>query len=79
MPGTSSRGDRRPGHHHSGRDPAGQCLGARQDVGHDSGVLIGKPLAGAAHAGLNLVEHQEHFALVAQPPQARRGSRAKGC
>ena len=35
MPGLSDLGDVRPGHHHAGGDPAGQGLGAGQDVGLD--------------------------------------------
>ena len=54
-----------------GRDPAGQGLGAGQDVGHDAFVLVREPFAGTAHAGLDLVEDQEHAAPVAQPPQPR--------
>ena len=64
------RGDWRPGHHHARGDPAGQGFGAGENIGDDSVVLVGKPLAGAPHAGLNLVEHQEHAVLVADPPQA---------
>ena len=78
-PRLERRGDRRPGDHHARGDAAGQRLGAGQDVGRDALVLIGEPLAGAAHAGLHLVEDQEHAVLVAQLPQARRDSRAGGC
>ncbi len=40
-------------------------------------MLIGEPAAGAAHSGLDLVQDQEHSALVAQLPKSgeviRRG------
>ena len=58
---TSGRGD-----HHARRDPAGQRLGAGQDVRGDAVVLVGEPLAGPAQAGLHLVEDQQHAALVAE-------------
>ncbi len=57
------------------RDAAGQRLGQRHDVRLDVPVLVGVPLAGAAHAGLHLVEDQQQAVLVAQLAQALRGSR----
>ena len=62
-------GDLGLGDHHARRDAAGEGLGAGQDVGLDAVVLVGEPLAGAAHAGLDLVEDQQHAALVAQLAQ----------
>ena len=46
--------------------PLPMRLGHRHDVGHDAGVLEAEPLAGAAEAGLDLVDHQQQAALVAQ-------------
>ena len=39
--------------------------------GVDAGTLIGEQLAGAAHAGLHLVEDQQQAVLVAERAQAR--------
>ena len=58
-PRLEDRGDVRRGHHHPRRDPAGQGLGAGQDVGGHVAVLVGEPLARPAHAGLHLVEDQQ--------------------
>ena len=45
--------------HRSERKAAGEWLGERGHVGLDAVVLIGAPLAGAAHAGLNLIDDQQ--------------------
>ena len=50
--------------------PPAKALAQVRTSGDDAMVLVGKPLAGAAHAGLNLVEHEEHAVLVAQLAQA---------
>ena len=47
--------------------PLPEGLGHGDDVGPDALVLEPEPLAGAAQAGLDLVEHEQHVALVAQP------------
>ena len=39
--------------------PAGQRLGERGDVGLNAVMLVRAPLAGAAHAGLNLVDDEQ--------------------
>ena len=38
---------------------AGKRLGQRGDIGLNAVVLIGAPFAGAAHAGLNLIDNQQ--------------------
>ncbi len=78
IPGLSTAATARPGHHHARRDAAGQRLGAGQDVGHDATMLVREPLARPPHAGLDLVEDQEHPALVAELPQSLRGIREPG-
>ncbi len=47
-------------------DAAGERLGQRGDVGPDAVVLVGEPLAGAAEAGLNLIDEQESAGGVAE-------------
>ena len=59
-------GDFRLGDQPAQRDAAGQRLRQRDDVRLDVPVLVGVPLAGAAHAGLHLVEDQQHAVLVAE-------------
>ena len=57
------------------RKPAAQRLGDAHHVGRHAAALIGEEAAGAADAGLHLVEHQEQLVLVAQfaqAPQERR-------
>ena len=47
--------------------PVAEGLGEGDDVGADArGVLEPEPAAGAAEAGLDLVEHEERFVLVAE-------------
>ena len=53
-------------HHRAHGHARAQALGQRHHVGLDAGPLVGKPLAGAAHAALHFVNHQEPVALVAQ-------------
>jgi hypothetical protein len=45
--------------HRAERNAAGEGLGERGDVGLNAVVLIGAPLAGAAHAGLNLIDDEQ--------------------
>ena len=45
--------------HCAQRNAAGKRLGQRDDVGSDAVVLKGAPLAGAAHAGLNLIDDEQ--------------------
>ena len=65
-----------PRHHRPDRDPAGQRLRERHHVGLDAPVLVRPEAPGAPHAGLDLVEHEERAALVAQP--AKDGQVAVG-
>ena len=46
-------------------EAAAQSLGQRHDVGGDAAALIGEEFAGAADAGLHLVEHQQQAIFVA--------------
>ena len=48
------------------REAAADALGERHDVGRDARPLIGEELAGAADAGLHLVEDQQQAVLVAE-------------
>ena len=52
------------------RDAAAQALGERHHVGRDAVVLVAPPAAGAAGAGLHLVEDQQHAGGVARLAQA---------
>ena len=52
--------------HCAERDAAGERLGQRGDVGQNAVVLIGAPLAGAAHAGLNLIHDEQRAGGVCQ-------------
>ena len=51
-------------HHGADRHARAQTLGQRHDVRDDAGPLVGKPFAGAAHATLHLVDHQQPVAFV---------------
>ena len=51
------------------RKAAAQSLGQRHNVRRYPGALIGKKLARAPHAALNLVEDEEQAALVTESPQ----------
>ena len=59
--GDVALGPRRPD-----RKAVAHRLGHRDDIGHDPGVLEPEPLPGAPEAGLDLVDHQQQTALVAQ-------------
>ena len=58
-----------------GVEAAGERLANDDDVGRDVFVLVGEELAGAAEAGLNLVEHEEDVVLAADCGGLRRDSR----
>ena len=51
----------------------GQRLGGGDRVGLNAERLRGKPLAGAAIAGDDLVEHQKHVVLAAQGADLGQG------
>ncbi len=59
-----------PGHHRAQGHPRGDPLGQRDDVGLDALQLGGEHAAGAAHAGLHLVEHQHDPVRVADGAQS---------
>ena len=50
------------------REAAAERLGRGQDIGGDAGPLMGEQLAGAAHAALHLVEHEDQAELVGGLP-----------
>ena len=52
------------------RHTVAETLGERDDIRHDGRVLEGEPLTGTAHAGLDLVEHQQPAAFIAHVAQA---------
>ena len=52
------------------REAAAQALGHRHDVGGDARLFMGEQGAGAAHAGLHLVEDQQQAELVGGGAQA---------
>ena len=54
---------------HAERHAGGNALGAANDVRMHAGVLDRPPLAGAAHAGLHFVHHQQDAVLVANAAQ----------
>ena len=62
-------------------DAAAQGFGQRHDVGLHAKMLIGKPIARAAAAGLHFVEDQQQAVLVGQFSQpcqkARRAESAR--
>ena len=58
-PGCSSVAAVAEGEAGADRQAAAEPLGQRQDVGLDARRLVGEPRAGAADAGLHLVEHQQ--------------------
>ena len=75
LPGLKSS-RRRPGREaRADRHAVAESLGERHHVGHDARVLEREPLAGAAHAALHLVEHEQPAVRVADLAQALRGSR----
>ncbi len=51
------------------REAAANALRNSHDVGRDAGPFVGKQLAGAPDAGLDLVEDQQQAVLVAQLPE----------
>ena len=52
--------------HGADREAAAERLGQRHDVGRHAEALVGEEIAGAAHAGLHLVEDQQQAVLVAE-------------
>jgi hypothetical protein len=48
------------------RHTAAEALGKGHDVGRYTGMLVAEDPTGAADPGLDLVEDQQHAALVAQ-------------
>ncbi len=52
------------------RHAVAERLGHRDDVGRDARVLEPEPPTGATEPALHLVDDQQRFALVAQPPHA---------
>ena len=63
------------------RHARAEALGERHHVGLDAGPLVREPLAGAAHAALHLVEHQQPAVLVADAAHFLAGTRSSsaGC
>ena len=61
-------------HPPSGKPPP-MPLGESQDIGRHAGRSVGEELAGAADAGLHLVEHQQHAAFVAELAQRAQEGR----
>ena len=63
------------------RQAAAESLGQRDDVGGDAVVLVGEEGAGAADAGLHLVEHQQRAVLggdlAGRDQVARRAGRRR--
>ena len=59
------------------RHAAAEALGERHHVGRDVVVLVTEPRAGAADAGLHLVEDQDRAGVVAQPAQAGEVARRR--
>ncbi len=57
------------------RQAAAEALGEGEHVGDDAFGLVREPRAGAADAGLDLVEHEERACLVAGPA---RGGQVAG-
>ena len=70
MPGCRLAAISARGQQRAAGDAAAEALGQRHDVGRDAEVLVGEPLAGAAAAGLHLVEDQQQLVLVGQLAQA---------
>ena len=62
-------GDFVRGQHRADREAAAQAFRARQDVGHDTLLHVGKERAGTAHAALDLVQDQERAVGRRQPPR----------
>ena len=62
------------GHQRADRDAAAEALGQGDDVGHDAGLLVGEPGAGAADAGLHLVEHEQRAVRRVVSSRAAAGS-----
>ncbi|MCY1360894.1 hypothetical protein D9M69_475420 [compost metagenome] len=52
------------------REAIAQGLGQGDHVRHDPGMLETEPLAGASHAGLHFIGHQQPVVLVAQLTQS---------
>ena len=66
-----------PGDDAGQRQPAGQALADAHDVGLDALVLARPHRAGAADAGLHLVDHEQDAVLVAQRAQVGEPARRR--
>jgi hypothetical protein len=71
VPCTAGRERRRHfgrGDHRADRKPAAEPLGAREDVRDDALLHVREERAGASHAALDLVEHEQRAVRRAQAP-----------
>ena len=57
------------------RKAAGEGFAQANQVGHHAAVFAGEPAAGAAKAGVNLVEDEQGAMFVAQPAEQRQEGR----
>ena len=79
MPGGEHRAHRRAeGHEGTDRHAAAEALGQGHRVGHDAGLLEGEPRAGAADAGLHLVEDEQRPDLAGDLAGRAQVGRATG-
>ena len=60
------------------RQPAGDALGGRDQVGHDAEELAGEHRAGAGEAGLHLVGDEDDVVRAAPVDERAAGSRRRG-
>ncbi|MCW0462677.1 hypothetical protein NB717_003745 [Xanthomonas sacchari] len=70
-------GDLRPGQQRADREAAAQRLGQGHDVGSDLVLPVREQGAGAAHAALDLVQHQQRAVVIAQGPHLRQEARRR--
>src|SRR3546814_14326935 len=59
----------------SQRDPPTNAFAQGHDVGLDACALVGKQHASAAHAGLHLIDDQQHVAFARQGSKDRKSTR----